>query len=143
MRVQRTIEVLEALVGFDTTSRNSNLALVEWVEAYLDRFGVAHERVPDKTGSKANVWATIGPSGMPGTIGPGRRTVLVDRSVPPDRAQRPPLRPRRDRHEGLRCLLPRGGAGHGCRAAHPADPPRALIRRRGRLHRRARHDRAA
>jgi acetylornithine deacetylase/succinyl-diaminopimelate desuccinylase-like protein len=53
VRVQRTIEVLEALVGFDTTSRNSNLPLVEWVEAYLDRFGVAHDRVPDKTGSKA------------------------------------------------------------------------------------------
>jgi hypothetical protein len=30
MRAQRTIEILEALVGFDTTSRNSNLALVEW-----------------------------------------------------------------------------------------------------------------
>jgi len=76
MRVQRTIEVLEALVGFDTTSRNSNLALVEWVEAYLDRFGVAHERVPDKTGSKANVWATIGPSGMPGTILSGHTDVV-------------------------------------------------------------------
>ena len=65
MREQLTIEVLEALVGFDTTSRNSNLALVEWVEVYLDRFGVAHERVPDKTASKANVWTTIGPSGVP------------------------------------------------------------------------------
>jgi len=42
MRAQRTIEILEALVGFDTTSRNSNLALVEWVEAYLDRLGVPH-----------------------------------------------------------------------------------------------------
>jgi hypothetical protein len=68
MREQLTIEVLEALVGFDTTSRNSNLALVEWVEVYLDRLGLAHERVPDKTGGKANVWATIGPSGVPGTI---------------------------------------------------------------------------
>ena len=45
MHAQRTIEVLEALVGFDTTSRNSNLPLVEWVEAYLDRFSVPHERV--------------------------------------------------------------------------------------------------
>ena len=62
MRAQWTIGVLEALVGFDTTSRNSNLALVEWVEAYLDRFGVPHERVPDATGTKANVWATIGPT---------------------------------------------------------------------------------
>ena len=76
MREQLTIEVLEALVGFDTTSRKSNLALVEWVEAYLDRLGVAHERVPDKTGSKANVWATIGPSGVPGTILSGHTDVV-------------------------------------------------------------------
>ena len=27
--------ILAALVRFDTTSRNSNLALVGWVEAYL------------------------------------------------------------------------------------------------------------
>src|SRR5947199_605544 len=76
MREQLTIEVLEVLVGFDTTSRNSNLALVEWVEVYLDRFGVAHERVPDKTGGKANVWATIGPSGVPGTILSGHTDVV-------------------------------------------------------------------
>jgi acetylornithine deacetylase len=76
MRAQRTIEVLEALVGFDTTSRNSNLALVEWVEAYLDRFGVAHERITDETGTKANVWATIGPSGVPGTILSGHTDVV-------------------------------------------------------------------
>src|SRR5215470_2962437 len=76
MRERLTIEVLEALVGFDTTSRKSNLALVEWVEAYLDRLGVAHERVPDKTGSKANVWATIGPSGVPGTILSGHTDVV-------------------------------------------------------------------
>jgi hypothetical protein len=68
MRAPRTSEILEALVGFDTTSRNSNLPLVEWVEAYLDRFGVAHERITDASGTKANVWATIGPAGVPGTI---------------------------------------------------------------------------
>ena len=59
MRAPRTSEILEALVGFDTTSRNSNLPLVEWVEAYLDRFGVVHERITDASGSKANVWAAI------------------------------------------------------------------------------------
>jgi acetylornithine deacetylase len=68
MRAPRTSEILEALVGFDTTSRKSNLPLVEWVEAYLDRFGVAHERITDASSSKANVWATIGPAGVPGTI---------------------------------------------------------------------------
>src|SRR5215813_2320302 len=76
MREQLTIEVLEALVGFDTTSRNSNLPLVEWVEAYLDRLGVAHERVPDKSGGKANVWATIGPAGVPGIILSGHTDVV-------------------------------------------------------------------
>src|SRR5205814_6923747 len=76
MREQLTIELLEALVGFDTTSRNSNLALVEWVEAYLDRFGVAHERITDETGTKANLWATIGPPGVPGTILSGPTAVV-------------------------------------------------------------------
>jgi acetylornithine deacetylase len=76
MRAQRTSELLEALVGFDTTSRNSNLALVEWVEAYLDRFGVAHERITDETGTKANLWATIGPPGVPGTILSGHTDVV-------------------------------------------------------------------
>jgi acetylornithine deacetylase len=51
MDVARSISVLESLVGFDTTSRNSNLTLIEWVEGYLDRLGVAHARVPDDTGA--------------------------------------------------------------------------------------------
>jgi acetylornithine deacetylase len=76
VRAQRTIEILEALVGFDTTSRNSNLALVEWVEAYLDRFGVTHERIPDESGTKANLWATIGPPDVPGIILSGHTDVV-------------------------------------------------------------------
>ena len=47
MDTARSISVLESLVGFDTTSRNSNLALIGWVEAYLDRLGVAHARVDE------------------------------------------------------------------------------------------------
>src|SRR5262249_15631158 len=43
--IQRSIEILEALVGFDTTSHKSNLPLVGWIESYLDRHGVAHERI--------------------------------------------------------------------------------------------------
>jgi acetylornithine deacetylase len=67
-RLPKTTEILEALVGFDSTSRNSNLAIVGWIEAYLDRLGVTHERIPDKSGAKANLWATIGPAGRPGYI---------------------------------------------------------------------------
>ena len=47
MSTPKSIEVLQALVGFDTTSRNSNLALIEWVEGYLEDLGVPHRRIPD------------------------------------------------------------------------------------------------
>ena len=71
--------VLAALVGFDTTSRHSNLALVEWVEAYLERHGVPSFRVANAAGDKANLFATIGPEGVPGVILSGHTdTVPVD-----------------------------------------------------------------
>jgi acetylornithine deacetylase len=77
--IQRSIEILEALVGFDTTSRNSNLPLIGWIESYLDRHGVTHERIPDPTATKSNVWATIGPADKPGYILSGHTdTVPVD-----------------------------------------------------------------
>ena len=76
MSVRQTVEILEALVGFDTTSRNSNLELLAWVENYLDRFGVAHERVFDATGAKANLWSTIGPAAVPGYILSGHTDVV-------------------------------------------------------------------
>lgn len=75
-RVEKTIEILAALVGFDTTSRNSNLALIGWIEHYLDGLGVAYQRIPDGTGSKANLWATIGSPEVPGFILSGHTDVV-------------------------------------------------------------------
>ena len=57
---------LETLVGFDTTSRNSTA--VGWIEAYLDRLGVVHERVADRSGSKANLRSTWGSRAAPNTM---------------------------------------------------------------------------
>src|SRR5215831_7519174 len=74
--VHDTIEVLAALVGFDTTSRNSNLELIGWIETYLDRLGVPHRRIPDASGLKANLWATIGPPEVPGYILSGHTDVV-------------------------------------------------------------------
>ncbi|MGE0752134.1 MAG: acetylornithine deacetylase [Variibacter sp.] len=76
MNAQHAIDVLETLVAFDTTSRNSNLPLIEWVEAYLDKHGIAHERIPDDTGKKTNLWATIGPKDVPGYILSGHTDVV-------------------------------------------------------------------
>ena len=63
----RALEILDRLVAFDTTSRLSNLALIEWVEAYLDGQGVGHRRVPNADGTKSNLIATIGPD-IPGGV---------------------------------------------------------------------------
>ena len=69
-------EILETLVGFDTTSRNSNLALIEWVEAYLDGHGVPHRRVPNADGTKSNLLATVGPAIEGGAVLSGHTDVV-------------------------------------------------------------------
>ena len=76
MNVQSSKDILTALVGFDTVSRNSNLDLIAWVEQYLDRHGVKHERIYDETGKKSNLWATLGPADVPGYILSGHTDVV-------------------------------------------------------------------
>ncbi len=72
-------EILAQLVSFDTTSRDSNLALIDHVQAYLSSCGVESRLVMDATGQKANLWATIGPADQPGVILSGHTdTVPVD-----------------------------------------------------------------
>jgi len=44
------IEMLRRLVAFDTTSRNSNLALIEYVQGYLKGHGVESKLVPSEDG---------------------------------------------------------------------------------------------
>ena len=70
------IEILAALVAFDTTSRGSNLALIEWVEAYLATYGVTSKRVPNLDGSKANLMASIGPDVAGGIVLSGHTDVV-------------------------------------------------------------------
>jgi acetylornithine deacetylase len=55
--------LLAKLVGFDTTSEKSNLALIDFVEAYLQDHGIASVRVPSDDGAKADLFATIGADG--------------------------------------------------------------------------------
>jgi len=53
-------QILKQLVSFDTTSYKSNLALVEFVQNYLRDYGINSQLVPDASGKKANLYATIG-----------------------------------------------------------------------------------
>jgi acetylornithine deacetylase len=63
-----TVEMLRRLVAFDTTSRDSNLALIHWVRDYLAEHGIASRLVHDESGKKANLFATIGPMNGHGGI---------------------------------------------------------------------------
>ena len=54
-------EMLEKLVGFPTVSSESNLDLISFVENYLAAHGVESHRVASDCGTKANLYATIGP----------------------------------------------------------------------------------
>lgn len=70
------VELLERLIGFDTTSDKSNLPLIDFVEAWLADQGVATTRVPDETGQKANLIATLGPTERPGLVLSGHTDVV-------------------------------------------------------------------
>lgn len=73
---ERVVARLSELVAFDTTSRNSNLPLLDYVEDILRPLGFALERYPDETGTKANLWATIGPGDRPGIVLSGHTDVV-------------------------------------------------------------------
>ncbi len=82
-----TRQLLQTLVGFDTTSHASNLQLIEFVRDYLAGFGVASELIYNEERSKANLFASIGPVQLPGIVLSGHTDVVpVDGqawSVPP------------------------------------------------------------
>ena len=73
---RRATPILERLVGFDTTSHLSNLALIEWVESYLAGLGVASRRIASADGAKSNLLATVGPSVEGGVVLSGHTDVV-------------------------------------------------------------------
>ena len=54
-----SLDLIRTLVAFDTTSRDSNLALIEWVQGYLDGHGIASTLTFDDDRRKANLFATV------------------------------------------------------------------------------------
>lgn len=53
--------IMEALVAFPTVSTTSNLALIDWVEAYLTSHGIEAHRHYNEEGDKAAIFAHVGP----------------------------------------------------------------------------------
>ncbi len=69
-------ELLSKLVSFPTVSRDSNLALVDWVADYLAGHGIETARDFDETGQKASIYAHIGPEVAGGIVLSGHTDVV-------------------------------------------------------------------
>ncbi|MEA1063472.1 acetylornithine deacetylase [Apirhabdus apintestini] len=80
-------DILENLLAFDTTSRESNLALIDYIQAHLAERGIVAQRFLSEDGRKANLYARLGPEGDGGVMLSGHTDVVpVDGqpwSVPP------------------------------------------------------------
>jgi len=53
------LDLIRTLVAFDTTSRESNLALIDWVRDYLAGHGIDSQLTFDDAQRKANLFATL------------------------------------------------------------------------------------
>ena len=73
---EASLEMIRKLISFDTTSRNSNLGLIEYVRDYLADLGASCELIYDETGQKANLYATLGPADRPGIALSGHTDVV-------------------------------------------------------------------
>ena len=73
---QAAFDMIAKLVGFATVSRDSNLALIDFVRDYLESHGVESRLVPNADNSKANLFATIGPMVAGGVVLSGHTDVV-------------------------------------------------------------------
>ncbi|WP_404941151.1 acetylornithine deacetylase [Pseudomonas danubii] len=69
-------ELLARLVGFATVSRDSNLELIGFIRDYLAGHGVDSELIYNPQRTKANLFASIGPSDRSGVVLSGHTDVV-------------------------------------------------------------------
>lgn len=72
----QTEEIFERLVAFDTTSRNPNMDLMTYIGELLAKAGIEYQLIPDGSGNKANLYATVGPKDRPGVMLSGHTDVV-------------------------------------------------------------------
>ena len=69
-------DILARLVAFDTTSRGTNLHMIEWLEDFLRPLGAQLTRTTNAEGDKANLWARFGPDKPGGIVLSGHTDVV-------------------------------------------------------------------
>lgn len=72
----QTRDILERLIAFDTVSHRPNAALIDFVRDLLAEAGIAAVLVPDASGGKANLYATVGPQDRGGVMLSGHTDVV-------------------------------------------------------------------
>ncbi|MGB1237572.1 MAG: acetylornithine deacetylase [Pseudomonadales bacterium] len=68
--------MLEKLVGFNTVSSESNLALINFVAEYLTALEIPYQLIFNEDKTKANLMATVGPNKAGGVILSGHTDVV-------------------------------------------------------------------
>lgn len=71
-----TIQILEKLVSFDVLGGQSNLSIINWINDYLQQFGLKTTLVPNSDNSKANIHCQIGTNTDGGVILSGHTDVV-------------------------------------------------------------------
>ncbi len=74
--LQRTKEILNELIGFQSVSADSNLEIIGFLEDHLKALGARVEIFADDTGKKANLFATLGPDKKGGIVLSGHSDVV-------------------------------------------------------------------
>ena len=74
--LEQSKQWLERLISFDTTSRLSNLELINDIEIYLNTMGIQTRLTHNGEKSKANLWCTIGPEEIGGIVLSGHTDVV-------------------------------------------------------------------
>ena len=72
----KTAEILESLIGFDTVSRNANMALINYVAELFDAAGISYTILKNETGDKGNLYASVGPLDRGGVMLSGHTDVV-------------------------------------------------------------------
>jgi len=68
--------ILDRLVAFPTVSRDTNLPLVDWLQDYLSSHDIDSHRIPSPCGTKAHLYAQVGPNVAGGVALSGHTDVV-------------------------------------------------------------------
>ena len=76
MSIPNSIDIIKKLISFDTTSRESNLQLIAYIQDYLDGLGIQSTLVHNHESTKANLYATVGDPKKSGIMLSGHTDVV-------------------------------------------------------------------